>query len=497
MHEPAPSSLDPEAEAFIHRLIQEGTRQRLPELFKAGSPAEALYRVPERAGVGVVAMRSTCLEEAQLLTLLKYRWGQYLHPAVGIHDPGVIAETRMEHEPLSEIEPEDVHVIAASVETGHILCYAVIRALSLSGASAPLTPQTTLRDRERPLFQVEKFHGWGIYNRLRLLPDLPITRIREVGRFVKNQGLHPFSEVSARAPVEVGLAVARLLLGPLRSEIDAFVGDLEEGVSKQNLDFLHVPTVLIRGTVPYVPEFSLAFPRYQYRTIYPVAVLTADLAQARARLEAVEAALARPGKQGLLALFSLKGDSHPVRSSLEPPEGLPALDAAPIPQRELPMAARRRMRDAGVELRRIDLFSGLSESEGAILASFMERIEVEAGAVIVRQGEQGDDMYLIEAGQAEVRLRLEDGPPLTLAVRGPDDYFGEIALLTGGERTADVVALTPMTLRRLGREAYVRYLAHMVEVERKITSVAARRARTTARRRVSADTASASQEKES
>ena len=36
---------------------------------------------------------------------------------------------------------------------------------------------------------MEQIFGWGVYNRLRVLPDLPVTRVREWGRFVKNQRL--------------------------------------------------------------------------------------------------------------------------------------------------------------------------------------------------------------------------------------------------------------------------------------------------------------------
>jgi CRP-like cAMP-binding protein len=46
---------------------------------------------------------------------------------------------------------------------------------------------------------------------------------------------------------------------------------------------------------------------------------------------------------------------------------------------------------------------------------------------------------------------------------GPDEYFGEIALLTGQTRTADVVAVTPMTMRRLTRDRYAVYLAEMLK----------------------------------
>jgi hypothetical protein len=466
---------DPALEAYVAGLSAEAARIRLPELF-AGDVPGALYQVRNRSGVGVVAVRSADLSEAQIVKLLKYRLGQYVHSAVGMLNVRVLYEAGWAHEPLSEVQPNDLHFIAAIAETGEILCYAVLRSLP------EVPPDSTLRTRERPLFQVEKTHGWGIYNRLRVLPDLPLTRVREMGRFIKNQQLHTFNEMGARGPVEIGVAVFRTLLGPVGVEVAAGIGDLEEDVAKQNLDFFHVPVVLIHGTVPYAAESSFAHHRYQYRTIYPFALLTADLQAARPRLDAIEAALEKPGKEGLLGLFALKREIRTSKSSLEPPEGLPPLSSTKIEQIESSMANRAELLDVGSSLRGMDLFADLSVAEAAILGSFMEERTVETGETIVHQGDPGEDVFLIEEGEAEVRIRNRAGESVTLATLGENEYFGEIALLMGGARTADVVAVTPMRLRRLTRDAYTRFLVHLSEVEQQITRAAAARASETVRK---------------
>jgi CRP/FNR family cyclic AMP-dependent transcriptional regulator len=74
------------------------------------------------------------------------------------------------------------------------------------------------------------------------------------------------------------------------------------------------------------------------------------------------------------------------------------------------------------------------------------------------------------------------GCAYALATRGPGDTLGEIALVTGGERTADVIALTPMKLLRLSTENYGHYLGRMLEVERQLAQTAAIRATETAQR---------------
>lgn len=470
---------DDEVAAFVHDLIETAAQQRLPDLFGAAH-ADALYRIPDRGGVSVVVLRTTSLTEEQLIKLMRFRLAQYL--AVNFIDSRMVYDARMAHEPLSGVQPSDVHVIAGSVATGEILCYAAIKA----GPDAP--PNTTLREHDRPAFPVEKIHGWGIYNRLRLLPDLPVSKLRELGRFVKNQRLRTFDELSARGPVEVGVALFRTLAGPLRLEVEALIGDLEEGVAKQNLEFFHVPMVVIHGTVPYEAEASYFFPRYQFCTVYPFAALSSDISRAMlSRLDAIEQALAQPGKAGLLALFALKKVLATPRSALEPPEGLAELVDTRLPQEGVAMHERRQMLDMADRLRTTNLFGGLSVAEATVLGTFMERSTVKIGEVIVRQGDAGDDLFLIESGQAEVRVTGRDGLPIKVAMLGPGDYFGEIALITGEERIADVVAVTPMALLRLTRDAYARYLNHAAEIEQQLTRTAMSRTRDTTRRLIAGD----------
>jgi len=463
----------PEAAAFISNLIDTAARARLPDLF-AGDHPDALYRVPDRNGVSVLVVRTPQLSEEHLVKLMKYRLAQYL--AVNFVDTDMIYAARIEYEPLAGVSPHDVHLIAGSVETGEILCYAAIKA----GTPAP---GKTLRDRDRPLFPVEKVHGWGIYNRLRVLPDLQVDKLREMGRFVKNQRLHTFDVLGARGPIEVGVAIFRALVGPLRLEVDAIIGDLEEGVAKQNLDFFHIPLVVLHGTVPYEPEASYFFPRYQFCTVYPFSILASDInAAALARLDAVERALALPGKQALVALIALKKDIPEPRSTLEAPEGLAALTNADLPQRGVPMATRRQLLEAGEQLRTSSLFHDLSVAEATVLGTFMERREHPSGEVIVRQGDVGSELVLIESGAAEVRVAGASGQSTQLATLGPGDFFGEIALVTGGERSADVIATSPLTVMYLSAEAYARFLADSPDVGQQVNRAAMSRLRDTAQR---------------
>jgi CRP-like cAMP-binding protein len=456
---------DGEVEAYIAALVEDSDRQWLPELFDSEHPG-ALYRVQDRHGVSVIALPTSALGEKQRVKILQYRLAQYL--LVNFADARMVYETQMEHEPLSALSKQDIHVIAGVATTGQILCYLTMKAVDGTQQGVVMSRQ------DRPLFPVEQVHGWGVFNCLRMLADVSAARVREFGRFVKNQRLPRLADVMMRAPVEIAVATHRLLVGALRMDVDAIVGDIEEGGAKRNMDFCHWPTVVIHGTVPYLAQ--TIYQGHLHRPFYPFALLVSDLSAASLRLDAIEAALNLPAREGSLALLKLKRDTHVPPSSLLPPGGLPPLTDVDLPQRCAPLPERRTLLDLGTYLRSTALFAGLSVGEAAVLGTLLQRQQAAPGDVIIRQGDPGHALYLVEAGRVEVRRQLPDGRAVVLAVLGPGDYVGEIALITGGERTADVVALDDVRLLRLSSDDYHRYLSHLVDVERHVCLTATRRA---------------------
>ena len=93
------------------------------------------------------------------------------------------------------------------------------------------------------------------------------------------------------------------------------------------------------------------------------------------------------------------------------------------------------------QLDSIPLFAGLTLDQRATVAEACTEITVDAGTTLVKEGDFGHGAFAIMAGNAEV---VQDGD--VLRTLGPGDMFGEIAVLSGGRRTATVVATTDMTL---------------------------------------------------
>jgi len=93
------------------------------------------------------------------------------------------------------------------------------------------------------------------------------------------------------------------------------------------------------------------------------------------------------------------------------------------------------------QLDSIPLFQGLTVEQRASVARACEELEVEAGTVLVREGDFSHAVFAIRSGTAEV---VHEG--VVINTLGPGDYFGEIAVMSGGRRSASVVATSPLTL---------------------------------------------------
>jgi len=83
----------------------------------------------------------------------------------------------------------------------------------------------------------------------------------------------------------------------------------------------------------------------------------------------------------------------------------------------------------------------------------MEDLQVPKGSLIFRQGDAGDQMFLI--GDGRVRLFLEsEGNQKEVGVLGPGDFFGELALLRDAPRSATAEAIEDTTLLPIGRDVF-------------------------------------------
>ena len=111
-------------------------------------------------------------------------------------------------------------------------------------------------------------------------------------------------------------------------------------------------------------------------------------------------------------------------------------------------------------LRRIPLFSTLSDEELSQLAEVAGRRRFGAGEVVFREGDASNTCYVIRSGHACAVREHSGGRSITLARFGPGDIFGELAMLDDERRSAtiqtleetDTIAILGPDMRRLLRE---------------------------------------------
>jgi CPA2 family monovalent cation:H+ antiporter-2 len=118
---------------------------------------------------------------------------------------------------------------------------------------------------------------------------------------------------------------------------------------------------------------------------------------------------------------------------------------------------------------RFPLFAGLTPEQREVLVLHFRPHTAQPGERIIRAGDKADAVYFISSGQVEVtvanrRIKLEAG-----------EFFGEMALLTGQPRSADVTALDYSKFLMLDQRDFREFLRKYPEIRDQISSLAARR----------------------
>lgn len=96
-------------------------------------------------------------------------------------------------------------------------------------------------------------------------------------------------------------------------------------------------------------------------------------------------------------------------------------------------------------LRKVPLFASCTDKQLQFIASHVEEIDLPAGKVLCREGQSGGDFFILLSGSADVTAAGK-----TLNTLGTGEFFGEIALLDNGPRSATVTVKDPVRALVLG-----------------------------------------------
>ncbi len=270
---------------------------------------------------------------------------------------------------------------------------------------------------------------------------------------------------------------------------------------EQDLVILPNDSVIQAGLVNYSRPTRVHVCAIDVETHYrtPPLQVCAVLEQSGASVEGV---LGDPAPTAYVVSFNESGVLYRLRFSIADYGRRPAIESVvrayvwnallrskieiPLPQRVVhtvtgaPVPAEgTTLQQLAARLGAVDLFSVLTQAQLEDLASGGSLREYLPGEPVVRQGEAGEELFVILNGTAEVRIR-QDALASTVATLEPGQFFGEMSLLTGAPRTATVIAKTILRVLAVGKDALARLLEEDGKLLELISGVVAKRQTETA-----------------
>lgn len=112
----------------------------------------------------------------------------------------------------------------------------------------------------------------------------------------------------------------------------------------------------------------------------------------------------------------------------------------------------------------VDILEPLSDAERDVIARSVVKHVYAPGELIFRRGDAGDSMFIINRGRVEVQLPTTNGNLQRVAVLESGNFFGEMALLTGEPRTADINALTEVEILEVRKSAIKQLLGENAQL---------------------------------
>ena len=123
-------------------------------------------------------------------------------------------------------------------------------------------------------------------------------------------------------------------------------------------------------------------------------------------------------------------------------------------------------------LRSVSLFASMGRKELESVERLADTLDLPAGKTLLRQGDHGNEMYVIASGSVRVERSGKE-----IATLGPGQAVGEMSLLSEGPRLATVTTLEPTTVFVLGHREFHTLLADSAELRQCIFDNLAKRVR--------------------
>lgn len=130
-------------------------------------------------------------------------------------------------------------------------------------------------------------------------------------------------------------------------------------------------------------------------------------------------------------------------------------------------------------LRSVPLFASLDDEAAHDVLNLISDKIVPRDTRLFRQGDKGDAMYLIESGRVRISIHDDDQQEVTLAELAQGDFFGEMAIIDGRQRSADAHVIEDARLAILSRDAFLSFVRNNPDVALEMLSALTERLRRT------------------
>lgn len=136
----------------------------------------------------------------------------------------------------------------------------------------------------------------------------------------------------------------------------------------------------------------------------------------------------------------------------------------------------------GELLKRVPLFEGLTDDEINGLSRVALLRVFSRERVVIMAEEEGDSLFVISRGRVKVSIVSEDGREVILTMLGKGNFFGEMSLLDGNPRSANVTTMEETELLMVRRADFLHFIQNTPQVAIKLLGVLAQRLRKTDRK---------------
>ncbi len=133
-------------------------------------------------------------------------------------------------------------------------------------------------------------------------------------------------------------------------------------------------------------------------------------------------------------------------------------------------------------LKRVPLFESLNDDELSALSQVALPRVFPKDRVVIMAEDEGDTLFVIARGQVKVSIVSEDGREVILSILGEGNFFGEMSLLDGHPRSANVTTMHETELLMVRRADFLRLIQNIPQIAIKLLSVLATRLRKTDRK---------------